>query len=219
MTNTTAIEEFEKLLQVSEQLMGPQGCQWDKEQTLESIRHTILEEACEVIEAIHLNDPYNLLEELGDLFYNVIFFAKLAEKQNMFFLKDVINVIREKLIARHPHVFGEFAQLDAESVIEQWEKLKSLEPDKINRKSAIDGIPHALPGLARAYKMISKMSKTSFLETMQKTAEFNNEDELGELLWSIIIQAKQKKLHPEIALRKLMAEQEIKFKAWESCPK
>lgn len=211
-----AVEEFQKLLEVMEKLMGPDGCPWDREQTLSSIRHSILEEACEAIEAIHENDPQNLLEELGDLLYNVLFFCRLAEKENFFVLQQVIFLIREKLISRHPHVFGAVVLSDADAVITQWEQIKSTEQGKLSRKSVLDGIPHSLPGLSRAYKMIGKMQKKHYEMNSSHPVHFETEEELGAVLWELILDAKQKGLHPELALRKIMTQKEKEFRSWET---
>ncbi len=211
------IDEFRKLLLVAEQLMGPEGCPWDREQTLVSMRSSVLEEACEVIEAIDEDDNKNLIEELGDLLYNVIFFCKLGEKEKRFSMQQVIASIREKLIARHPHVFGEKTLSGSAEVLEQWERLKKEE--KKHRESLLDGIPKGLPALARAYKMVKKMAKMSVPIEEESLPAFETEEELGQLLWAIVRKAKKRELQPEHALRKELVHQEQLFRKWEKTGK
>lgn len=207
------ILEFKKLLDVSRRLMGPGGCPWDREQTLVSMRSSVLEEACEVIEAIDEGDKNNLKEELGDLLFNVLFFCQLGEKEGLFTTEEVIREIKEKLIKRHPHVFGEAKIEGMEAVLNQWEQLKKEE--KNHRESLLDGIPKGLPALARAYKMAKKM-KADVDET---ALEFNSEEELGALLWQLVLEAKKKGIQPEHALRKELLTQESFFREKEKSAK
>lgn len=203
------LEEFKKLLEVNEKLMGPGGCPWDREQTLVSMRGSIVEEVYEVIDAIDENDIAHLVEELGDLFYNVLFFCTLGEKEKKFATDEVLQVIRLKLIERHPHVFGDKKVENSEAVLEQWEKIKHEK-----RESLMDGIPKALPALARGYKMAGKMKRNGYLK-VKESASFNNEEELGQLLWQIVIEAKEKGLNPEQALRDLLFREEKRFRQHE----
>lgn len=207
-------EQFKSLISISERLMGPGGCPWDREQTLVSMRSSILEEACEVIEAIDEGDDKNLVEELGDLLYNVVFFCKLGEKENRFSTEDVIRTICEKLIMRHPHVFGEKVCADMQAVLDQWEQLKKEE--KKHRESLLDGIPKGLPALARAFKMAKKMEKANWeTPSTYVIPSFETEEELGKLLWEIVSKAKKKGLQPEQALRKELVEKEKQFRTHE----
>jgi len=203
-----AVSEFEKLLEISGHLMGPEGCPWDREQTLVSMRNSVLEEACEVIEAIDEDNKENLVEELGDLLYNVLFFCQLGEKEKRFTLEEVIGTIREKLIRRHPHVFQKESLKDVEQIINQWERIKKEE--KKERESLLDGIPKGLPALARASKMIHKMKKK--IELSKQLPEFNSEEELGEILFQLSVVAESQGLHPEHALRKELLNQEKTFR-------
>lgn len=213
MTNSEAVDEYKKLLEICDQLLGPEGCAWDREQTVVSMRESVLEEACEVIEAIDIGSDQDLIEELGDLLYNVIFFCKLAEKEKRFVTKEPIERIREKLIFRHPHVFGEKKLKTAESIIEQWEEIKKKE--KPHRESLLDGIPIGLPALARAYKICDKMKKMNVVETGLNDL-FESEEELGDLIWRITIAAREKKINPETALRKTLAHKESFLRSKES---
>jgi tetrapyrrole methylase family protein/MazG family protein len=212
MNNQTAAVAFERLLALVDQLLGPEGCPWDREQTLISMRESILEEACEVIEAIDEGSDADLIEELGDLLYNVVFFCKLAEKEKRFSTELPIERIREKLIGRHPHVFSDKKIADVEGVISQYEQIKKKE--KSHRESLLDGIPKGMPALARAYKIAGKMKKANF-DRIEEESLFHSEEELGELLWEVIRQARQMQLNPEMALRKEMVNREKAFREWE----
>lgn len=209
MTNQVASEFFKRLLNLSDTLMGPGGCPWDREQTLVSMRESILEEACEVIEAIDEGSDIDLIEELGDLLYNVIFFCKLGEIEGRFTTQEAIGRICDKLTLRHPHVFGENKLADSAAVMEQWEKIKKEE--KSHRKSLLDGIPKGLPALSRAYKIAGKMDKAEF-DITEDQKLFTSEEELGELLWELVRQARHRKINPEMALRKEMVNQERAFR-------
>jgi tetrapyrrole methylase family protein/MazG family protein len=212
MTNAKGAEVFERLLNVCDQLLSPEGCPWDREQTLVSMRESVLEEACEVIEAIDEGSDLDLIEELGDLLYNVIFFCKLAEKEGRFKTQDPILNMVNKIITRHPHVFGDTKINDVEGVISQWERIKKEE--KSDRESLMDGIPKGMPALARAYKISGKMIKSRFSVTVEEPL-FKDEKELGALLWKIVSQARKSKINPEMALRKEMLDQERTFRIWE----
>lgn len=210
--NKKSAEEFNQLLDTADTLLGPEGCPWDKEQTLLSMRESVLEEACEVIEAIDEGSDENLIEELGDLLFNVIFFCKLAEKEGRFETLNPIQRVRKKLISRHPHVFEGKRVENMEALINQWEELKSDE--KKERESLMDGIPKGLPALARAYKIANKMERADY-DFRADEDLFESEEELGQLLWLVVRQARQQEINPETALRKEMVNQERAFREWE----
>lgn len=123
---------FDELLEVADQLNGPKGCPWDRKQTFESLQKYVLEEAEEVSLAVSNKDYENLKEELGDLLYTIIFYAKIASKKNLFAIEDIISGVKEKLVRRHPHVFGEEEILDAESVSKRWQEIKEEERKQKN---------------------------------------------------------------------------------------
>lgn len=204
------IVEFKKLLEITEKLMGPEGCPWDREQTILSIRGSLVEEAYEMQDAIDQGDDRNLVEELGDVLFNVIFFCALGEKEKRFQGKDVVDAINSKLIERHPHVFGKNKLHDTEAVKEQWERIKYEK-----RESLLDGIPKALPALTKGYKIASKLKNAKFPQENLTLLDFESEEELGELLWKIIARAHAKGLHPEHALRDHLYRVESEFRAWE----
>lgn len=209
------MEEINRLLEVTDRLIGPGGCPWDQKQTMKSIRQDLLEEACEFLEAIDLEDNLHMEEELGDLLFVVVFLGRLAEKEKRFTLNQAAKGITEKLISRHPHVFGEGKVDSAEAVMKQWEQLKSKEKGKSHRESVLDGIPKGLPSLARGKKMIKKMRKKNYGKLPDTSIAFNDEEELGRVLYEIVCQAEKQGLEPEEALRKVLAKEEKAFRRFE----
>lgn len=211
------MKEFNELIEIIDRLLGPDGCPWDREQTLQSLRSTLLEEVCEVIEAIDLADNAHIQEELGDLFFNAIFLCKIAEKEKRFPVQAVLRELNEKLIRRHPHVFGEGAKIETvDALYEQWDKIKKEEKGKEKRKSALDGISKHLPILARSAKVLKKMKKSGFLpEISLVEATIHDEKELGEHLLSLVLQAQENGLDAEHALRKALTLVEKDFLEYE----
>jgi tetrapyrrole methylase family protein / MazG family protein len=155
-------------------LRGPGGCPWDQEQTHESIRAQLLEECYEALEAIDQKDDVLLREELGDVLLHVVFHAQLAEERGVFTLDEVAQGIREKLVRRHPHVFGDDKLKTSDEVLKRWDELKKLE--KPERKGALDGVPALLPALMRAQEIQKKAAKVGFdwqelMPVLQKVRE------------------------------------------------
>lgn len=193
-------------------------CPWDKEQTHESLRRCLLEESYEVLEAIDNNDMTELRKELGDLMLQVVFHGIMGEETSSFDLVTVLEAETEKLISRHPHVFGDVKVSDSDEVKTNWEKLKQKE----GRISVLDGVPKELPALFRAYRVQEKAAKVGFdwkdvkpvydkileeiselKENIEKSASQENiEDEFGDVLFSIVNYARFIKINPEDALRK-----------------
>lgn len=192
-------------------------CPWDREQTNDSIKANTLEEAYEVIHAIDEGDYPELKKELGDLLLHVVFHTIMAEEQKHFTIDQVIDSISEKLIRRHPHVFGEAAVSGSDDVKRNWETIKLAE----GRKSVIDGIPDSFPALLKAYRIQEKASKVGFdwhdiklvwAKVEEELAEFKAaseegnqkdiEEEFGDLLFSLTNYARFIKVNPEDALRK-----------------
>ena len=153
------MEEFDELKDICDVLNGPDGCPWDKKQTFQSLRPHLLEETHELLEAVDEDDTDKIVEELGDVLFQIIFYAKLGEKSDRFTIQDVIKTVSEKLIRRHPHVFGDLAVENADEVVHHWERIKKLE--KTERKHALEGIPKTLGALARAQKVVGKMIRKS----------------------------------------------------------
>jgi MazG family protein len=213
------MKEFDELIEIIDRLLAPDGCPWDREQTLQSLRSTVLEEVCEVIEAIDLNENLHIQEELGDLFFNVVFLSKIAEKEQRFPMKAILQELNNKLIRRHPHVFGEGKKIHTTAELyEQWDRIKKGEKGKDIRKGALDGISKNLPALSRAQKVLKKIKKAGYKETLShdKNNEITNEDELGRHLLSLVKDAQEKDLDAEHALRKALAHLEKDFLRYEN---
>lgn len=210
------MKEFDKLTSILDQLLGSNGCPWDREQTMETIRSSVLEEVCELIDAIDEKDDENIIEELGDLFFNALFFCKLGEKEERFTTKDVLEIVAEKLIRRHPHVFGDVNAGNSSEVIDIWENEKQKEKGE-KRQSKLDGIPKTLPSLARAQKILKKISRTSYPKLPQnhELHTFETEDDLGAAIFDLVTCAKRDGLDAEQALRKTLADLEKSFRTWE----
>lgn len=191
------MEIFKKLLAVADRLLGDDGCPWDREQTLLTLQPYLLEEAHELIEAIDSQDSQKMKEELGDVFYTVIFIAKLAEKEKLFTLFDSMGCITEKLIRRHPHIFGETKVEGSEDVMRNWEEIKMKE----GRKSPFEGIPPTLPALARAQKVVAKLRRRG-KKTASKPSILTSEKEFGEKLWNLVEEAELAGMDAENVLRR-----------------
>jgi tetrapyrrole methylase family protein / MazG family protein len=208
------MDEFNSLISTLERLLGPDGCPWDREQTLQSLRHTLLEEAYEVIEAIDLDNNLQMEEELGDLLLNIVFLCKIAEKEGRFTLKDVLRHVVAKLVRRHPHIFGEKKLKTSEEVLRQWEIIKQAEKRDHPRHSTLDGIPKDLPTLARAQKVAKKLSSKQFVSE-KKEGLLTPEEQAGELLWASIQHMSDQGIQPEQALRRRLTQIEAEFRSWE----
>ena len=208
-TRPMSQSKFDLLLEVARRLNGPNGCPWDLKQTFESLQPYILEEAHEVLEALDLGDEEKIIEELGDLLYTVIFYAKVAEKQNLFTIDDILEAIRLKLIRRHPHVFGEIEAKNADEVIKRWEEIKKTEKGHSDRKSALDGIPKNLPLTLKAQKILRKVKQAGYRDEKQHS------ETIGDRFLSLCAEAEEKGIDVEIAFRQSLAALEKKFRAWE----
>ncbi len=215
--------DFDALVAVMARLRDPQGgCPWDQEQTPQTLRKYVIEEAYEVVEAIEAGHPAKLAEELGDLLLQVVFHVQLAREAGDFALADVTQAIVEKLIRRHPHVFGDTVVSGSEQVLQNWEQIKRGEPGYEDRTSILDGIPPALPALMRAGEVSKRVVKVGFEwptvgEVLDKVeeelAELRAEiargetsraaDELGDLLFTLVNVARHLKIDPEDALRRM----------------
>jgi tetrapyrrole methylase family protein/MazG family protein len=221
---------FEQLLEIMRKLRAPGGCPWDAEQTHESLTRYLLEETYEVIEAIDEKSPQHLKEELGDLLLQPVFHAAIAEEAGDFNIGEVINTLCDKLIRRHPHVFGNLEIKDSSAQVENWEKIKKLEKGD-ERPSALSGVPDHLPALMKAHKISEKASRVGFdwehadqvlAKVMEELHEFEEawaggnpsrmEDELGDLLFAIANLGRFLSLNPEEALRKTITRFEKRFR-------
>ena len=195
-------------------------CPWDREQTHESVKHLLIEEAYEVVEAIDHEDWDELAAELGDVFLHVLFHSVIAEQEGHFDLADVIEKETDKLVRRHPHVFGDEAAGDADAVAASWEEIKQQEDDGEESSSVLDGVPAQLPALLRAYRSQEKAAGVGFdfpdrdqawakveeeLDEFRAAVEADDADakdeEFGDLLFALTSYARQAEINPEEALR------------------
>jgi len=154
--------DFESLLQLVEILRSPEGCVWDREQTHESIRGDIIEETYEVIEAIDKADTALLREELGDVMFQVLFHSRIEEERGGFTVDDVIGDIVDKMVLRHPHVFGNVDVENSAQVLDNWEKIKKVEKQRVTVRENMQSVPKQLPSLMRAKKIIKKARKDGY---------------------------------------------------------
>jgi MazG family protein len=191
--------EFSKLLELADILLGPNGCMWDKKQTFVSLQSFIIEEAHELIEAIDEDNNEKIIEEAGDLFYAIIFLAKLAEIDNKFNLDDIIKEIQVKLIRRHPHVFSDVKVTTEEDIIKQWDKIKKKEKGK--EKRDYDRIPPSLPILRRIQKILH-LAKKENSPVFNKSEEKITEKEFADQLMTLIMKAESSNIDAESALRR-----------------
>jgi tetrapyrrole methylase family protein / MazG family protein len=221
---TRAAQAVEKLAAVMARLRGPDGCPWDREQTLKTLRPYLLEETYEVLEAIDAGDPREHCEELGDLLLQIVFQAQLAQEEGKFDLADVAEAIASKLVSRHPHVFGDASVKDAEGVMRQWAALKRKEKEaKGGGKSVLEGVPREMPSLARAERLTEKASRIGFdwpdaggarRKVDEELGELDEaiasgdrqamEDELGDVLFAVANLSRKLSLPPEEALRRTL---------------
>jgi tetrapyrrole methylase family protein/MazG family protein len=212
---------FDRLVDVMARLRAPDGCPWDREQTHASLRRYVIEETYEVVEAIDADDPDKLCEELGDLLLQVVFHAQLAAEEGLFDVDDVSAGITEKLIRRHPHVFGNVKVADAAEVLTNWQAIKATEKGNEARTSILDGIPASLPALMRALEVSKRAVRVGFewpdtgsvlRKVDEELAELRTEiaagapsprlaDELGDLLFTVVNVARRLGIDPEEALR------------------
>jgi XTP/dITP diphosphohydrolase len=191
--------ELDALIAVMARLRGEDGCAWDREQTHESLLKYLIEESHEFIDAVESGDRDHMVEELGDVLYQVLFHADLgaAHPDRPFTIEDVARVSREKMVGRHPHVFGDVTADTADEVVANWEKWKAAE--KPERTSAFEGLPKGLPALALADKVIGKLDEAPAPSDL--VTESTSEDELGNLLVAIVSAARANGLDAERSLR------------------
>lgn len=211
------LQSFERLLNIMDELR--EKCPWDREQTFESLRSNTIEETYELIDAINTMEVTNIKKELGDILLHVVFYAKMASEKKWFEIQDVINALCDKLVYRHPHVFGEEEVANAAQVIQNWEQLKIKEKD--GNKSVLSGVPSALPALIKANRIQEKARAVGFdweerTQVWDKVQEELNElrheieqmnrekmeKEFGDLLFSVVNAARLYDIDPESALEK-----------------
>jgi len=188
---------MERLLQVMRRLRGPDGCPWDKEQTHQSLRPYLLEEAAEAVDAIGQGNPDELAEELGDVLLQVAFHSVIAEQEGTFTYSQVEQHIVDKLIRRHPHVFGNVQADTPEAVTANWKAIKAQEGK--TAQSVCDQVPRSLGALARASEIQNKLGTAfSGKDSLIQAIEQGN---LAEALWLMVAWCRQEKVNPEVLLR------------------
>ena len=214
--------DLNELIAIMAALRSENGCPWDKEQTRESLKPFIVEEAYEVLEAIDEKKPEAIKEELGDLLFQVVFQCQIAKEREEFDMSDVIDKIGKKMVARHPHVFGDADYKTSAEVLVHWEKQKKREGKQ--RESVLDGIPKELPSLLRAHRLQDRASRVGFdwekVEDVlpkldEELAEFREalkrkrteeiEDELGDIFFVLVNISRFVGINPEDALRKTIS--------------
>ncbi len=209
------MDQFDSLLSVAEELLGPNGCPWDRKQTFLSLQPYVLEEAHEVIEAVDADDDRKIIEELGDLLYTIVFYGKLGERTGRFTIEEIVNSIKDKLIRRHPHVFGELKVENTEEVIKNWEKIKAQEKNNEQSTSVLDGIPPTLPILAKAQKVLKRIQRAGSSLLPSETHQPLTEEELGKQLLELAFKAETNGIDAESALRRSLSQMEDKFRKQE----
>ena len=220
LPNRNYLDAYENLNEVVKKLMAPDGCPWDREQTHESLKNYLIEEAYEFVEAVEENNPEMMEEELGDLLFHVVIHAVIAEKNNTFNLETVAKKITEKMIRRHPHVFGDAKVDSVDDVWKTWDKIKSKEK-KIEKKDALlNAVPKTLPALLRAEKLQKRAARVGFdwaalKDVFEKLDEEYDElkqalalnsrkeimHELGDLLFTVVNICRRLDIDPEDALQ------------------
>lgn len=214
--------DIRELVRIMAALRSEKGCPWDREQTRESLKPFIVEEAYEVLEAIDDRDPEAIREELGDLLFQIIFQCQIASERGDFTLDDVIGGISKKMIGRHPHVFGDAEVKTSDEVLVKWDEHKKREGKQ--RDSILEGVPKTLPALLQAHKLQARASKAGFdwerlddllgkldeeIDEFKKAFDARKpgeiEDELGDLFFTLVNIARFIGLNPEDALRKTIS--------------
>lgn len=206
------LKAFDRLLDIMDDLR--EKCPWDKKQTMESLRHLTIEEMYELSDSILENDKQEIKKELGDLFLHLVFYAKIGSETGDFDVADVLNGICDKLIFRHPHIYGDVKVADEEEVKRNWEKLKLKE----GKKSVLEGVPKSLPAMVKAFRIQEKVKGVGFEfknsddtwakvqeeinEFQAETDESKREQEFGDVLFSLVNYARFTGINPEDALER-----------------
>jgi len=225
---------FDRLREIVARLRAPDGCPWDREQTHSSLRDGLLEECHEVLDAIQRGDDRNLREELGDLVLQSVMHARIAEEDGRFDIEQVLAEVGEKLVRRHPHVFGDSCAADSAEVLRQWEQIKRAEKGDAPDASRLDGVPRSLPALIRATKIQKKASRAGFdwsdaaavlpkireeldeLEAERARGDRARiEEELGDLLFAVTNLVRKEHLDAEVLLHAATTKFARRFQAME----
>ncbi len=231
-------KNIKALIDLIATLRGEKGCPWDRKQTPRTMMIYLVEEVYELFEAVESGNPEEICEELGDVFFHILFIAGLFQETGAFDIEDVARVITEKMIHRHPHVFGNDVVTDADDVKKRWQKLKMKEKNHAGQSSVLDSVPARLPALMRAYRIAERAAGTGFdwedisgvmrqaeeewseLKTELSQAEGNGNRnkvtmEFGDVLFTLVNVARFAKIHPETALADSTMKFEKRFKYME----
>jgi len=227
-------DAFNELYDVVAHLRGPKGCPWDREQDSFSLRGNLIEETYECIEAIDEKNPAHVKEELGDIFLLATMIAYFHEEDGIFPVADALRTVSEKLVRRHPHVFGETTVKDTKEVLDNWTKIKVEQEGRTPKDSLLDEVSSALPPLDRAWKLQKKAAKVGFdwpdvegvsakiqeeldetLEAAKTGSMEKTEEELGDLLFSVVNLCRYLKVEPSVALRRTNGKFAKRFKHME----
>lgn len=227
--------DFEDLIGIMARLRAPDGCPWDREQTHQSIKECLLEEAYEFLEAVEDGSIPHMREELGDLLLQVVFHAQMASESDHYDIHDVIHELSDKLVRRHPHVFGEVDVKNSDEVVVNWEAIKNSEKGKESRKSRMDGIPHTYPALLKAKKLQVRAAKDGFdwpdaapiwekleeeigevKEALTENDPDHLEEEVGDLFFVAVNLARKLGVDPEIALQRANRKFDTRYRAMET---
>jgi len=233
MERTHGISSIGRLRKIVARLRAPDGCPWDREQTHASLRGDLLEEAYEVVETIDSGDDGHFREELGDLLLQVVMHSQIAAEEGRFDFDEVADLIADKLVRRHPHVFGDTKLGDTEAVLKQWDEIKRQERGA--ERSAMDGVSQALPALMRAAKVQKRAARVGFdwddlegvrekirEEATEVEEELKSGDvegiagEIGDMIFSVVNLARKAKVEPEIALQHATRKFEARFREVEA---
>ena len=225
---------LDELGQLIRALRGENGCPWDKKQTPESVGIYLIEEVFELVDAIESGNLEQIREELGDVLFHIVFIARMFEERGEFNLSEVARTITEKMIRRHPHVFGEKEVRNSAEVVQNWHKIKLNEKKDAKKQSLLDTIPAKLPALIRTYRVLDRVAKSGFDWTEMAENDVNTEavtgslqksmnhpdsrsaaHQIGDLLFALVNMARQAEIHPENALAGSVKKFEARFKKME----
>lgn len=237
-------EWFDRLVALQARLRAPNGCPWDREQTHSTLRTYLIEEVYEVLDALENGEDHKFAEELGDLLLQVVFHAQIAREAGRFTISDVIREIHEKMVRRHPHVFGDRRARDAAEVLKNWEQIKAQErkakegpqspAEQAVSASLLDGIPHTLPAVMEGFQLTRRASRIGFdwdsaegvldklreesaelQHALQSDSTAKAEEEIGDLLFAAVNLARFLRFDPEIALKRANAKFSARFRQME----
>ena len=217
-------DAFRKIVELMAALRGPAGCPWDRKQTPTSLKPFLVEECYEVIDALDEGTPDKIKEELGDLLFQIVFHARIAEEAGQFTMQDVITAIHEKMTRRHPHVFGDEKLATDKEVLANWEEIKKKEKGHEDRKSILEGVPKELPSLLRAHRLQERAARvgfdwnhlnealpkldeeiSEFKESLREENAGKIEEELGDLFFTLVNISRFLGVNPDEALRKTIS--------------